>query len=250
MRAPDTDYETTQTPELRVEPGGCGAPARARAQPVRRTRRSCTSSSRACRTAGPTSIRIASSSPPTSSHEAEVTVHFPQTRTETWPIRVVVQARGRRVASAAAVVRIAPRAGDRASSSTRSSCAAAAAPTPRCGSPTPATRAADVELVARDGDGRLGFRLDAGPRARSRRRRDARRAGGHRAAAQVVRRPGALAADGRGAGRREPRDRARHLPTALDAAALGARRAGAGVRRRRLDGEPPEPGRRPARDRA
>src|SRR3954453_12901551 len=158
MRAPDTDYETTETPELRVEPG-----AAVRLH-VRVHNLSVNPELLHLVVEGvpdgwadihPDSVELASGQ----SHEAEVTVHFPQTRTELWPIRVVVQARGRRVASAAAVARIAPRPGIEVAldpvelrSNRRAHTEVRIANT--------GNAAADVELVARDGDGQLGFRLD------------------------------------------------------------------------------------------
>ena len=238
MRAPDTDYETTQTPELRVEPGAAVRLL------VRVHNLSVDTEVLHLVVEGvpdgwadiyPDRVELASDQ----RHEAEVTVHFPQTRTETWPIRVVVQARGRRVASAAAVARIAPR--PVVARRARSGRAAHQPPRaqPRSGSPTPATAPADVALVARDGDGRLGLPPGSGARVHvPAGGRDARRRSRSPRRAARWSRSGALPVDGRGAGGCEPGDRARNLPTALHAAALGARRAGAGVCRRRVDGDP------------
>ena len=158
LRAPDTDYETTTIPELRTEPGG----------EVRLLVRVCNLS------VDEQSLQLVVEGVPDGwadiypdrvqlgceqQHEGEVTVHFPQTRTASWPLRVVVLARGRRVASAAAVVNVAPQAvlsldldpvdlrtRRRAHTEVRVA--------------NTGNAAADVELAARDNDGRLGFRLE------------------------------------------------------------------------------------------
>jgi hypothetical protein len=157
VRAPDQDYETTEATELRVEPGG-----EVRLH-VRVHNESVNPEQLQLVVEGvpdgwaevyPDRAEVA----PGAHAEADITVRFPQARSATWPIRAVVYARGRRVASAPALVHIAPQAvvaleiepGElrtrrRARTELKITNAGNAA--------------ANVELSARDNDGRLGFRV-------------------------------------------------------------------------------------------
>jgi hypothetical protein len=156
VRAPESDYEAT-APELRVEPGG-------EARLIVRVR----SESAHAETlqlvvegvpdgwadVWPDRLQLA----PEQEREAEVTVRVGETRTALWPLRVVVHARGRRVASAPAVVRIAPQAVlavdlDPVELRTRRRTHTEVRVANSGNAP------ADVELVAGDGSGQLGFRL-------------------------------------------------------------------------------------------
>jgi PASTA domain len=157
LRAPDTNYETATVPELRAEVGG----------EVRLLVRVCNLSVNEAALQlvvegvpdgwadiYPDRVQLASEQ----QYEGEVSVHFPRTRTDSWPIRVVVLSSGRRVASAAAVVNIVPQAVlslelDPVELRTRRRARTEVRVVNTGNAP------ADVELAARDNDGRLGFRL-------------------------------------------------------------------------------------------
>jgi hypothetical protein len=156
LRAPDQDDETT-TPELTVEPGG----------EVRLHVRAHTHSVNAetlhlaiegvpdgWADVYPDRLQLG----PGEHGEAELTVRFPESRSSQWPIRAVVFARNRRVASAPALISIAPHAileleldpGElRARRRARTELRIANA----------GNAAATVELAARDDVGRLGFKV-------------------------------------------------------------------------------------------
>jgi hypothetical protein len=156
LRAPDQEYETTP-PELTVEPGGdVRLHVRVHNESVNAETLNLAAEGVPDGWADvyPDRLQLA----PGERGEAEIRVHFPQARSVAWPIRAVVFARGRRVASAPALIHISPhailevelepgelRARRRARTELRVSNAGNAA--------------ASVELNARDDIGRLAFKV-------------------------------------------------------------------------------------------